>query len=151
LGAVAAWSRHAVEFCFRMNRHVQTIWCDDIRQEAGNKLSFMGVFTGGLLLPGKPIVLGRLCVWAAIHSDLPNPIRTMKVQVIDNDGNVMFEIPQGDVPPINAADSKKTMQTIMVAAQISPFPISEKVEYFEVVIHADGELVRSRKLWVTVA
>jgi hypothetical protein len=132
-----------------MDRHVQTIWCDDIRQELGNKLSFMGVYTGGLVVPGKPIVLSRLCVWIAIHSDIKNPIRTAKVQVTESDGTVLFDMPPGEIP-LSPPDSKKTMHSIMVAAQISPFPISEKCEYFEVVVHADGEVLKGRKLWVHI-
>jgi len=37
-----------------------TIFCDDIRQEAGNKASYMGVYTGHLFIQGEfPLFLPK--------------------------------------------------------------------------------------------
>jgi hypothetical protein len=43
-------------------RHLQTIFCDDIRHEVGGKLSYIGVYSGRLLVPGFPLSLPKLCV-----------------------------------------------------------------------------------------
>jgi hypothetical protein len=39
----------------KMNRQVQTVFCDDIRHELGGKLSYIGVYSGWKKkTPGKP-------------------------------------------------------------------------------------------------
>lgn len=38
-----------------------TIFCDDIRQEAGHKLSYMGVYGPNLIVPVYPTKVPRLC------------------------------------------------------------------------------------------
>jgi hypothetical protein len=41
-----------------------TVFCDDIRQEVGNKMSMMGVYSSALLTPEPfPIVLPKLCMF----------------------------------------------------------------------------------------
>jgi hypothetical protein len=39
-----------------------SIFCDDIRQEIGGKLSFMGVYYGAMYVPQFPIILPKFCV-----------------------------------------------------------------------------------------
>ena len=45
-----------------MNRQVSTTFCDDIRQEIGGKLSYMGVYSSDLYVGGFPITLPKFCV-----------------------------------------------------------------------------------------
>jgi hypothetical protein len=44
------------------DRVLTAIFCDDIRKEEGNKLSYMGVYTGFLGVASFPTALPRLCV-----------------------------------------------------------------------------------------
>lgn len=80
-------------------RSVHTIWCDDIRQELGNKPSFMGVYTGGIVLLGLPTVLPRLGVWTTVRSSADRPIREVSVRVERDDGTILLELPKGAVQP----------------------------------------------------
>jgi hypothetical protein len=41
---------------------LQVLYCDDIREELGNKYSLMGVYASDLLVPELPAVISRLCV-----------------------------------------------------------------------------------------
>ena len=45
------------------------LFCDDVRNEVGNKLSLMGVYGQDLLLPELPAMLPKLC--AVMLLDLP--------------------------------------------------------------------------------
>jgi hypothetical protein len=45
------------------------LFCDDVRNEVGNKLSLMGVYGQDLLLPELPATLPKLC--AVMMLDLP--------------------------------------------------------------------------------
>ncbi|HEY4369127.1 MAG TPA: hypothetical protein VGN07_17970 [Steroidobacteraceae bacterium] len=40
---------------------VYTIFCDDLRQEVGNKVSYMGVYQGILYVEAFPVFLPKLC------------------------------------------------------------------------------------------
>ena len=43
-----------------ITRHLEVIFCDDIREEVGNKISYMGVYSADLTVPVLPIVLNKL-------------------------------------------------------------------------------------------
>jgi len=46
-----------------MNIDGYTIFCDDIREEVGGKRSFMGVYTGTLVIHGDfPVILPKFCM-----------------------------------------------------------------------------------------
>lgn len=45
-----------------MKPNISVLYCDDIRQELGGKLSYMGVYHQRLLLEALPAVLPKLCV-----------------------------------------------------------------------------------------
>ncbi|MBN1379926.1 MAG: hypothetical protein JXA04_11910 [Gammaproteobacteria bacterium] len=45
---------------------LHAIYCDDIRQEAGNKISLMGCYGPVLCVPEIPATLPKLCVFATL-------------------------------------------------------------------------------------
>jgi hypothetical protein len=44
-----------------------SIFCDDVRLEHGNKLSYMGIYNGTIQLPMFPVMLAKLCVVMTVH------------------------------------------------------------------------------------
>ena len=72
-----------------MNRYIHTIWCDDIRQELGNKPSFMGVYTGGIVLDRTPAVLSKLCAWTVAACDIDDSLQAVSISVERDDGEVL--------------------------------------------------------------
>ncbi len=57
-----------------MTRFGYSIFCDDIRNEAGGKLSFIGCYNGVIFVPPKfPLVIPRFCVHLQIFSPAQNP------------------------------------------------------------------------------
>jgi hypothetical protein len=51
-----------------------SIFCDDIRNEAGGKLSFIGCYNGVIFVPPKfPLTLARFCVHIHIFSPATQP------------------------------------------------------------------------------
>lgn len=61
------------------------IFCDDARQEVGNKVSFMGVYGGQLFLPQMPSVLPKLCVAMHARTPIKKPFQQLKFRVLKND------------------------------------------------------------------
>ena len=66
-------------------RHVETIFCDDIRYEVGGKLSLIGVYSGGLLVNKFPVILPKLCVLIKIVTPAEEPLSALKVRILKND------------------------------------------------------------------
>ncbi len=58
-------------------RYGYCIFCDDIRSELGEKLSFMGVYNGVLLLPEFPYTLAKLCAQINLVTPSSQPYRSI--------------------------------------------------------------------------
>jgi len=64
-----------------MNRYGYSIFCDDIRNEAGGKLSFIGCYNGVIFISGQfPLVLPKLCVHTHIFSPASQPFSSIVVR-----------------------------------------------------------------------
>ncbi len=72
-------------------RYLETLFCDDIRHETGGKLSFIGVYSGELLVPAFPVALPKLCLFVNIVTPAEKPFRSLGLRVL-KDGETMREI-----------------------------------------------------------
>lgn len=61
------------------------IFCDDIRQEVGNKLSLMGIYGANLVVPSFPTVLPKLCC-----------VFNVRVPANAVPRHVVFKMPRGE-------------------------------------------------------
>jgi hypothetical protein len=68
-----------------MNRHVQTIFCDDIRHELGGKLSYIGVYSGHLFVPAFPVILPKLCLALSVITPASQPFRKLELRIFKDD------------------------------------------------------------------
>ena len=73
-----------------MDRYGYSIFCDDIRNEAGGKLSFIGCYNGVIFISGQfPLVLPKLCVHTHVFSPASKPFNSLVVR---------FYLPGDDTP-----------------------------------------------------
>ena len=64
-----------------MDRYGYSIFCDDIRNEPGGKLSFIGCYNGIIFISGQfPLVLPKLCVHTHIFSPASQPFSSIVVR-----------------------------------------------------------------------
>jgi hypothetical protein len=64
-----------------MDRYGYSIFCDDIRNEQGGKLSFIGCYNGVIFICGAfSLVLPRLCVHTHIVSPASRPFSSITVR-----------------------------------------------------------------------
>jgi hypothetical protein len=104
-----------------MNRFAHAIYCDDVRLEAGNKQSLMGVYHSKMLVQGFPYVAPKLCVavWAITPPEKPFKALTLRLLFGDN---VLVE---HSLPIEYAADPKAEdpmrIMTAFAVLQIAPF------------------------------
>lgn len=64
-----------------MNRFGHSIFCDDIRNEPGGKLSFIGCYNGVIFVPPEfPFILPRFCIQIHIFSPAAQPFSSIVVR-----------------------------------------------------------------------
>ncbi len=56
------------------------IFCDDIRTEIGEKLSFMGVYNGVMFVPSLPLTLSKFCGHVTLMTSTDNPYRSIRLK-----------------------------------------------------------------------
>lgn len=89
-------------------RHVETLFCDDIRHEVGGKLSFIGVYSGGLFVTAFPVTLPKLCLSVKIISPADEPLRELSLR-ISRDEETLQELALGEEQLAEASDSTEDM------------------------------------------
>lgn len=65
-----------------MMRQIDVIYCDDIREEIGNKVSYMGVYFGELRVNVAPMLLGKLCLGVRLRTPISQPFESLEVRVL---------------------------------------------------------------------
>ncbi|WP_112794689.1 DUF6941 family protein [Rhizobium sp. SYY.PMSO] len=63
-------------------RYGYCIFCDDVRTEIGEKLSFIGVYSGVLMLPEFPFSLPKFCVHVNLITLATEPYRSIVLRCI---------------------------------------------------------------------
>ena len=140
-------------------RQLTTIYCDDIRQEVGNKQSFMGIYNGEMVLETLPITIAKFCISVRIATPSDTPFKNVKVTVYLDEAvinELMFDEAsfQNTFPPQDGIsddddDGSTNFQVISVAMVFAPLMIMQKSR---IRVHADidGELVKGASLKIGV-
>lgn len=64
------------------NRSVIAQFCDDVRQEIGNKFSLMGCYGTDLYVPTFPITLPKLCVFVHVRTPREQPFERLTLRLV---------------------------------------------------------------------
>ena len=113
-----------------MSRFAIAIYCDDIRHEVGNKLSFLGVYSQNMFVPSFPARLPKLCVAVWARTPESNPFKRLALKLYSNESVLMDqelptvawdEVP--DPPPSVPlpGEDVESMHTVHFAIQLAPF------------------------------
>lgn len=70
-------------------------FCDDVRQEIGNKLSLMGCYTGEMILQKLPAALPKLCAYVTAITPKEKPFEMLTFRATLN-GDLLGEMA---IPP----------------------------------------------------
>ncbi len=131
------------------DRVLTAIFCDDIRHEVGNKMSFMGCYQNELFVPTAPIALAKLCVYVTLLTPIARPVRSLRFRVLMDDDKELARVEIPDEAFANrTVDSKgaATRTSVSAAMMFSPFTI-EKGSVLRVLADTDeGEVVGPRLL-----
>jgi hypothetical protein len=118
------------------------LFCDDIRLEAGGKVSYMGIYGNDMLISGpSPVLLPKLSI--AAHIQIPSSLERANLKVLvlrDTDGNSEELISmEGEIerpPNIEVADNTFTQAILHLNAV--PFQITKDCDV-KVRAYVDGE------------
>jgi hypothetical protein len=67
------------------DRFIVAQFCDDVRQEAGNKYSLMGCYSTDLLMPAFPFTLPKFCVQVKILTPVEKPFEKLAIRILRDD------------------------------------------------------------------
>ena len=118
-------------------RHVETLFCDDIRHEVGGKLTFIGVYSGVLFVPAFPLTLSKLCLSVRIVLPADTSFRVLRLSVIRDD-EVLQEIALDEEP--SEAQRKEPIQVTQFMLVFSPIRFDHPCTLRVRVQTEDGEL-----------
>lgn len=131
------------------------VFCDDVRQEVGNKLSLMGMYMGDIVLPaappvGVPAILPKfaICVWLLCDwGDNPERI-TVRVYAPPGRTEITkMEATQGQIaPPVPLFDDP-TKLSLITLLPIFNFAIFDEGE-IEVTVETEQGTLRAGRLRV---
>jgi len=84
------------------NRIVIAQFCDDVRQEIGNKFSLMGCYGTDLYVPSFPITLPKLCAFVHVRTPREQPFGRLTLRLVRSD-ELLSEL-VADPDKLNAGD-----------------------------------------------
>jgi hypothetical protein len=129
---------------------LHVIWCDDIRQELGNKPSFMGVYTE-LVLPSVPVVLPRLAAFVTVYTPVNMRVANLSLRVMKSDDEKplalveMTDLPKIEDPKL-ATDDPATVRLISFGMLIGNVAITESTKWLKAFADCGDEHLESLKL-----
>lgn len=130
-----------------MNRYAHIVFCDDIRQEVGGKITQVGIYTGKCLVPTMPCTLPKLCFSLTLGAPKTDPINSVSVSAfyagievasISLNSDQIKEIMASN-PPSNPTARKHMTLTLM--GIISPFTLTTPGRIKFTIAADDRELI----------
>jgi hypothetical protein len=110
-----------------ITRHLEVIFCDDIREEVGNKLSYMGVYSADLTVPVLPIVLNKLCIVVRAITNNSDPFESLNVSVLQGEDSAEL-INTGPIalPVVNPDSKESSLQVVQLTFMLTPYQIDKE-------------------------
>ncbi|QVL50069.1 MAG: hypothetical protein KFB96_06275 [Thiocapsa sp.] len=134
-----------------IGRQLEVIYCDDVRQEIGNKQSFIGVYPGDLIISGSlPVVLPKLCLVSTLILPRSDEVASARIRIMQGDQCLLES--DGLLPPSEEVKStnpeevlEEQLLRIALVVVLSPFQVDEET-VLRVVAEVDGAELVSRPL-----
>lgn len=109
-------------------RYMHTIFCDDVRQEVGNKVSFMGIYGPQMFVANIPWVLPKICIAIDVRTPVGKPFKQLKFRLFRGDDllsetDVPDETLAQNAPRLDVTDTHYL--AVGFVAQIGPIVVNE--------------------------
>lgn len=110
---------------------IETIFCDDIREEVGNKRSLMGIYQSDMFIQSMPALLPRLCFYINFVCDISVQLDKVEFKVVKGtEEEELFST--GVINPGNTAVNENDLgfpysnRSLTLAFGMSPFMIDSE-------------------------
>ncbi|MGB5103262.1 MAG: hypothetical protein WBO04_08075 [Steroidobacteraceae bacterium] len=122
------------------SRFVDCIYCDDIRNEVGNKLTLVGCYGADLVIERAPATLPKLCVLAKMFTPVDQPFERLTLRVVVGETLLAeLQLPRGQFDQPVREDSRWLV--INAAMTLSPFFIEQDCTVRVEAESEDGTLI----------
>lgn len=131
------------------NRNLTAIFCDDIRHEIGNKMSFMGCYQGELNVANVPVALPKLCVFVSATTPQNKPFKVLTLRIVQDKDIELARLkilPEQLQQAARVVDPTATRKNLSTAIVFSPFLIEKPASIRLLAITEEGEIVGPRLL-----
>lgn len=112
-----------------MNRHLEVIYCDDIRAEEGGKRSFMGVYTNKLYTTDFPLTLPKFSIHITAVTPIENPFQKLTLHILkDEEVLATLEVPDEIIKELlkkKSDDDDARVSFIQVGVNFAPLNLEE--------------------------
>jgi len=133
-------------------RHIDIIYCDDIRTEIANKISLIGIYGGDMIVSSFPAVLPKLCIVITAVTDASDPFRKLSVKITKGEKDEaradLFSTGDVDVSaqsPKDIVGDGGRLQQAQIHVVLSPFQIDSPM-IIRVAVETERETLRGRAL-----
>lgn len=124
------------------DRFVHVVFCDDIRHEMGNKVSFMGCYQREILVPVIPSILSKLCIFVTVSTPVARPFKSLAMRLHQGTNEAaVIEIPNEDITrSLASVQVGDTRIMVNFAITLSPLVLTDPGEIGVLVTTEEGEL-----------
>lgn len=136
-----------------IHKSINAIYCDDIRNEIGGKLSFMGVYGTDMIIPNFPAAIGKLCVYVSIKFPFAeHPKEKIYIAISEGD-KILSEmrlekenLEKSQPPPPDKNTPPKDQSWIFdIGFTISPLNLSGPTQ-LNIVAELDGKTLHGNQM-----
>jgi hypothetical protein len=101
-------------------RTVIAQFCDDVRQEIGNKFSLMGCYGTDLYVPTFPITLPKLCVFVHVRTAREHPFERLTLRLVR--GSELLSELVANPEKLNAGDTPEWARWLSMTGILAVTP-----------------------------
>lgn len=132
------------------DRFVTFQFCDDIRQEIGNKYSLIGCYPGGIIQVAPiPSVLPKLCAVVRVQTPAGRPFKKLITRILRDDkaiGEIAFVPESFSLPATPLPDGAK-WQSLTAVFVLTPFPVDAPC-ILRIEAETEEEILSGGSLWI---
>jgi hypothetical protein len=122
------------------------VFCDDVREEVGNKISLMGVYGADIKFRAKPpVTYPRLGVVVWTTADVKDFPKKLTIRVLAQPGNVVVFSADIDTPVDDEQRSGDNIARLQTAIGVTPLNI-KAAGFIEVEVDTGTEKIKAGQL-----
>jgi hypothetical protein len=128
---------------------VSAVWCDDIREEVGNKLSFMGVYNQ-VVVASIPSVIPRLAAHMTVFTPIARPVKKLAFKILKSDedkelASGEFQFPAPDPAAATVAEDM-SVNIYTIGVLLGNISVGESTRWLRAEVDTGEERLTSLKL-----